>query len=50
MMIGISEFLIIGQVYSIVECLILDETLKINEGMKKGCIEIINLIDNEIKE
>ncbi|KAF0271152.1 hypothetical protein FOG51_04030 [Hanseniaspora uvarum] len=50
MMIGYQSFLIIGQVYSIVECLILDETLKINEGMKKGCIEIINLIDNEIKE
>lgn len=50
MMIGFQSFLIIGQVYSIVECLILDETLKINEGMKKGCIEIINLIDNEIKE
>lgn len=50
MMIGYQSFLIIGQVYSIVECLILDETLKINEGMKKSCIEIINLIDNEIKE
>lgn len=50
MMIGFQSFLIIGQVYSIVECLILDETLKINEGMKKSCIEIINLIDNEIKE
>lgn len=50
MMIGYQSFLIIGQVYSIVECLILDETLKINEGMKKSCIEIINLIDDEIKE
>lgn len=50
MMIGYQSFLVIGQVFSIVESLLLDETVEINEGMKKSCKEIIQLINEEIKE
>ena len=50
MMIGYQSFLVIGQVYSITESLLLDESMEINEGMKKSCKDIIQLINEEIKE